>query len=126
VHTSIATLLAATPPTDSTSGCLDLWEALSQLLPLYGWLAVTLVPNTEDRRCSRKPARCGRSFAGIHQEFPWLTLQIPEPISDANKTICLVDYVIICKYILVLTFICPFITTAFVLSADIFKLHFIL
>ena len=57
--------------------------------PLYGRLAVTRLPNTEDRRRSRKPARCDRSFVGICQEFIWLSLQIPEPTShtaNARRT----------------------------------------
>jgi hypothetical protein len=65
----MATLTAATPPTVSESGRLDPWEALHQRLALYGRLAVIRLPNKEDRRRSRKPAHCGRSFAGICQVF---------------------------------------------------------
>jgi hypothetical protein len=42
-----ATLLAATPPTDSESSSFDPWEALHQRLLLYGRFAVTWLPNTE-------------------------------------------------------------------------------
>jgi hypothetical protein len=51
---------------DSKRGHLDPWEALCQHLPLYSWLAVTQLPNTEDCHHSHKPAWCGRSFTGIH------------------------------------------------------------
>jgi hypothetical protein len=52
-----ATVLAATPPTDSESGRLDLWEAFRQSLPLYGWFAVNRLPNTEDRHRSTQASR---------------------------------------------------------------------
>lgn len=44
-------------------------------------LAALRLPNMENRRRSRSPARRGRSLPGIHQEFTWLNLQIPERTS---------------------------------------------
>lgn len=74
-------LLAATLQTNSESGRLDPWEALRQRLPLYGQIAVTQLPNMKDFCRSHTPARCGQSFAGIHQKFMWLSHQILEPTS---------------------------------------------
>lgn len=44
---AIATLLAATPPTNSKCGSLTPWGALCQHLPLYSRPTVTLLPHTE-------------------------------------------------------------------------------
>jgi hypothetical protein len=49
---AIVTFLAATPPTDSESGCLNSWEVLHQRLLLHGRLL-----NMEGHCCSCKPAQ---------------------------------------------------------------------
>jgi hypothetical protein len=74
------------PSSSNTTNWLWKWSpwplrSLCQRLPLYGWLAVTWLSNTKDHHQSCNPARSGHSSAGIHQEFMWLSLQIPETIS---------------------------------------------
>lgn len=69
------------PPISNAANRLRKWSPWPLESPPQCLLLYSQLPNTENRRHSHKPARCGQRFTSIHQEFMWLPHQIPEPTS---------------------------------------------